>query len=454
MCHSPSSSSILDPTTGEFYAGLLVALLVLVAGSAVLAWVSSRLRHLEPVRLIGLVAGGVLWCAAGVAVLLILSGLFSLGLPVFGVFGLPIALMFMMLWARAIAAARRRRAASVLGYLEQAVRLNLPIDRVLSAAAYSETGRLRQRLHAVREALASGAGVADALAQHVPEVPWRTRRLIASAEHVGRLPSVLADIKQRRLCRRPGLGSGADPMVGLVYGVVVACFTLIMVSLINALIIPKFIEIFDDFGTEMPAMTVWTFETAVTLSWWPVFFSVALIAVIAGLSLRFIVRGCPQDPGDAGWVDALVWRLPGLGGAVRSRSWAAAHKLTAEGLRAGCGLPTALREAGRAAPSRVVDRKLSRMADAIECSGDVGHAARQSGLYEFDRHLLAASSLAGEPTETYDFLARYHASKFSRTAALLQASVLPVVTLLLSVVVGWVTLSLLSPLAKLIGSMV
>src|SRR5688500_3762939 len=45
---------------------------------------------------------------------------------------------------------RKRRGAQVLSYVEQAVRLNLPLPRMLWAAESSEHGPLRRRLRDVR----------------------------------------------------------------------------------------------------------------------------------------------------------------------------------------------------------------------------------------------------------------------------------------------------------------
>src|SRR5690348_8233388 len=87
---------------------------------------------------------------------------------------------------------RRRRAAMTLAYLEQAVRLNLPISRMLRAAQQSEKGTLHVRLAALRDLIDSGYPIGVALESAVPEVPDRETALIESAERVGRLPQSLA----------------------------------------------------------------------------------------------------------------------------------------------------------------------------------------------------------------------------------------------------------------------
>jgi hypothetical protein len=58
---------------------------------------------------------------------------------------------------------RKQRAAMILSYLEQAVRLNLPLPGMLAAARRSERGLMAQRLLKVQELLEKGASLETAL---------------------------------------------------------------------------------------------------------------------------------------------------------------------------------------------------------------------------------------------------------------------------------------------------
>src|SRR4051812_16695211 len=58
---------------------------------------------------------------------------------------------------------RRRRAAMALQYLEQAVRLNLPLPRMIRAAQQSESGALALRLAQLRQLVEEGYPLSAAL---------------------------------------------------------------------------------------------------------------------------------------------------------------------------------------------------------------------------------------------------------------------------------------------------
>src|SRR5438046_2634827 len=81
-----------------------------------------------------------------------------------------LAVIATTVWAFIAVRRRRRRANMVLNYLEQAVRLNLPLPQIIAAMREQEGGRFARTMAQAQEALAAGAPVASVLAA-MPEVP-------------------------------------------------------------------------------------------------------------------------------------------------------------------------------------------------------------------------------------------------------------------------------------------
>src|SRR5438046_1417003 len=86
---------------------------------------------------------------------------------------------------------RRRRAAAILSYLEQAVRLNLPLPRMIYAAQLGERGRTALRLAALRQQLEEGYSLGVALQSAVPESDRRAVAKLDASERLGRLRHAL-----------------------------------------------------------------------------------------------------------------------------------------------------------------------------------------------------------------------------------------------------------------------
>ncbi len=429
---------------------VVIPVLFVVAGViAVAAW---QLKHITVFGLIARAFDILIWAVVGLGMLVLLSGLFAYTVPFLLLFAPPAALLFVLLFARASRKARQRRASTVLGYLEQAVRLNLPLTAMLDVAARSERGRVRRRLERIAATLTEGGTLGEALERDVPEVDWRTRRTIAAAEAMGRLPTVLTGLYRRNLS---GLREASStPVMGGAYGMVMCCFVLTVLGAMNLLIFPRFIDIFDDFGTALPWVTRVTFEWSVGVTYGLIVVAVVMVGLVAGRALRTIGRSEREEPAGRRFFDRWAWRLPWLGGVVRSRAWREAFQMTAEGLRAGRGLPDALRGAATAGGNAVAQRRLTHLAAAVERGEPVGAAAGAARLGRLERGILSSASLTPDLVRAFEFLSRYHAGRFSRAVLLMRAAALPVVTLALAVVVGWIAVSLMMPLATLIESLV
>jgi len=147
---------------------------------------------------------------------------------------------------------RRQRGTMILSYLEQAVRLNLPLPGMLSAARQSEHGVMALRLLKLQTMLETGASVETALRLDAPEVNRRVVSLIGAAERSGQLPQALARVideeqESPEQAERSAFGRWYPLMMTLV---LLGIMTTIMIY-----VVPKFEEIFKDFGLRLPAST-------------------------------------------------------------------------------------------------------------------------------------------------------------------------------------------------------
>src|SRR5688500_13265 len=167
----------------------------------------------------------------------------------------PMALVVLIpVTAAAVRGVRRRRALVVLTYLEQAVRLNLPLPRMLDAAQRSETGRVARRLTRLASFLDAGAPIAGALALAAPETPRRVISLVSAGERLGQLPVTLS-----RIVEDERADLEADPerqSFGRWYPLLMTLALITLVMMIMVFVIPKFEHIFQDFGLRLPDATV------------------------------------------------------------------------------------------------------------------------------------------------------------------------------------------------------
>ncbi len=406
-------------------------------------------------RMLQLVGGfftGIVWMVAGLGAAALLTGALSvLGFRIM-IFGGPVvALLVMLLMARAARVSQRRRGRSVLMHVAQAVRLNLPLPPMLHAAAAGSSTWTGERMQALAALLARGVSLGEALRHAVPEIPPAQVVRIAAAERIGRLAQVLPSITAQ--ARRRDAGEGLESRLATSYGLVVGTAMALLLALLGIIIVPKFHRIFQDFDTELPWLTRMVFTVSQVYSLPLLLAAATMAAGLAGWSLRAIFRG-PLDIGGvmSPLVDPLLWRLPVAGGVQRDRGLAQAWELTAEAMRAGLPLPEAVEQAATLRINAVLRSRLLQWSMAMRNGEPVDRAAAAAGLPGVDRGLIATAATTGDMINTLSFLARYHDQRFSRVAAVLAAAGMPLVVIVLALLVGTIVVAFFLPLTNLIQS--
>ena len=341
---------------------------------------------------------------------------------------------------------RRRRGLAVLGYLDQAMRMNQPLPESLSAAADGEVRWLRRRLYSVRDALVGGVPVGTALEVCVPEIPQVTARTIGAAEKLGVVAPILRSIVQREQVRRESIGD--QWILMRFYPVAVLGTGIMIVWMLCTFVTPKFDRIFRDFRVSsgpwlkglvyfgdyvLPAALVvlgcviWLY---VALRLWEIF-------------LPHRRRSAWQGP-----VDWLAWYVPPARGYTQAACLASAMQMLASGVAAGFRLPDAVLQALQVRQNEVFSGRLEEWHRAMLAGESMADAARRARLPKLVVGMLncPGASLA----DTLRFLSLHYSDRFSRCASVLRGAVVPGLTLLFGCGVLVVAMGLFDPIVRLI----
>jgi type II secretory pathway component PulF len=414
-------------------------------------------RHRPPAPLtlrllmaVGAWLGWALLGFIGAAIIVGAARFLGLGWFIGIVFGI-VALILVAICARCVAAYRRRTAGLLVGYLEQAVRLNLPLAGLLSAVERGESDSVRHRVAALRVTLEQGAPVGEALQTAAPGADPRTVELLVAAERNGALPQALARLWRDELRaaddeRDPGRGAAVQAYaLGVVFAI--AGLTL----LIAVFVMPKYQQIFRDFDIKLPAVTRAVSRATAT--------SGAPVVALAGLgivwlvsrSLRQLLRQRPaRSPVQNLW-DRATWWTPVVGRLAHDRGLGDALHVVADALEAGRPVPEALSEAQLAHVNVVLRDRLARWA-ALVSEGEVfAEAARSARMPRLVVGLIATAQPA-DLVNALRFLARYYHGRFGRLVLLLRAAAAPLLALLFGALVATVALGVVLPMVRLIDS--
>jgi type II secretory pathway component PulF len=232
----------------------------------------------------------------------------------------------------------------------------VPIERAFAASEALVTGRLRTAIEDVRMSIREGQTVGDALERHEDVFPRSIVGIVRAGERGSRMEeacqTVANGLEADARLRSELLGSLTYPTLILVVGVA-------SIIVMGAVVIPRFAEIFEGFGAELPPATR------------------ALLAVSGGIR-RFgpltLLGAVALGAGVLGWlrgeaarlrVDAMLLRLPVVG-ALRL-GFSSARTCRALGGMLGSGMPllVALDAASDAAGDREIARRLMSAREAV-----------------------------------------------------------------------------------------
>jgi len=383
------------------------------------------------------VAAGLTMLAIGFAAAMVMPG----SLPVF-VYAMAFLSLLLGTWAIAQRTVRRRRMLLILGNLEKSVRLDLPLPRMILAAAESEKGVMRRRLFSLADELDHGESIDQALIRAVPEVPLNVARTVATGLRLGCLQHVLEETIRRRYD-----DDDYRPRAGFYWVYPVIIF--IVIAILMIAVMPKYQGIYRDFRLELPPVTSRLIELSTNAtSVGAMLLLIALIPVGQAISSLF-PSFREAAPFDGIFWDQLVWWTPVAGGYVRDRGMAELCDILSAGVRAGHPITDALTEAAEVQPNYVLRYRASAWSDAVARGQSLCDGARYARMPPLFIAMMATVRGSDSLLEVLGFLRRHYEYRFSRARAVIASALVPVVVVVLGSAVALVGVSMMQPIARL-----
>jgi type II secretory pathway component PulF len=389
------------------------------------------------------------WSGLALVVIAALAVLLYFAVPVLGV-ATPFAMILLLVLAAGLfKALRRRRAYAAIAYLEQAARLNLPLPAMLRAAERSEGVGTARAMRRLRVELECGRSVHESLGIALPGLAPRTLGLVGAAERSGRLPQALARLSRESITRF----SGSRPQNEFYlrwYPPTLVLVSAMVLGGMGLFVMPKLQEIFSDFKLELPALTTRMFGVLESASL-PLLALVGLLTLlISGRTLATVFTPSPLPRGPLRTIgEWIAWHVPGMAGVTRWRALADACHVLADAVEAGHSLERALSEACEARINVVLAGRLEFWRQVTLAGAAPADGAAKSEMPPLLVGLLRTTGGA-DLHDLFRFLGRYYDSRFARSTLLLQAAVVPALSLAMGAIVTVILLGLFLPLISLI----
>ncbi|MEM7517890.1 MAG: type II secretion system F family protein, partial [Planctomycetota bacterium] len=254
----------------------------------------------------------------------------------------------------------------------------LPLLRSLQILeAQQKPGQLKNVLGSVCEEVEGGSSLSEAMAKS----PKAFDGLYTKMVHAGEIGGVL-DIILQRLAEFMEKAERLKRKIkgAMVYPVAVIVIALAILTAIMVLIIPKFEEIFADFGVELPAITVWLIDTSrwvaggqagQSFPGWPI----VLFSPVVVFILWKIIRA--MKPGKAA-TDVLMLWTPVFGGLIRKTTIARFTRTLGTLIGAGVPILEAVTITKETSGNYVFEKALGKVHDSIREGETFAQPLRES----------------------------------------------------------------------------
>jgi type II secretory pathway component PulF len=386
----------------------------------------------------------IAWCIVAVFALMLISGLLYMVLPLATILGPLVAMVLIVLAGEAARMIRQQRAMSILSYLEQAVRLNLPLGTMLGGAVASEKGATKRRLTYFRNLLQQGIPISTALSTAVPEVSDRAVGLIGTAEKTGTLRQTLARLLMQNRRAEPE----DSPRRGL-NRVYATAYPLIILVLI-AVGATYFRILFRDFKISLPPVTRFLLRASGTTVW--VIFAILsiIVLIMAGRAIeRFFQVRSSLHGVLKGITDRLIWRMPFAGRVARDAGMADLCETLSDAMEGHQSFVQSLEKAEGLYLNAVLAGRVRRWRDLMLAGTSAADAAQAAKMPRLAVGLLAGAQRGDNAESVFRFLARYYRSRYSRALALINGAMIPAVALAMGVCVCATALAVYLPYIQL-----
>lgn len=324
------------------------------------------------------------------------------------------------------------------------VSAGLPLLRCLEVLTeQTVNSHLRKAAEQVRRDVEAGIPLWQALSQHTRVFPRLYIQMVRSGELGGMLDEVLARLAVHLEKEHEVVSKVRN---ALLYPMLVAALTLIVVLFIVSFVLPTFTAIFASAGVALPLPTRCMIGTVS-------FLQTHLIQLAAaGLILIFGFQMWRITPQGRKTTDHLILKVPVVG-RLEGRM-AAARFARAMGtlISSGVSILSSLEIAEEVAGNQVVAEGIRKARVSIREGENISGPLRQTGVFD---PMVVQMVAVGEETGTLDEMlvkvADYYEQELGRTVEALVTMLEPAIVLVMAALVGLVITSTLLPMFDMVS---
>ncbi|KFN51270.1 hypothetical protein P873_03115 [Arenimonas composti TR7-09 = DSM 18010] len=309
-------------------------------------------------------------------------------------------------------------------------------------ASGQKNPRMRDMLTDIRDSIAGGSSLSEAMARHPVQFDLLYRNLTRAGESAGVLDIVLdtvATYKERTEAIKGKIKKA------LFYPAAVIAVAIIVSAILLLYVVPQFEDVFKGFGADLPAFTQMIVNASRFLQawWW------AILLTIAGGVVGFMFA-YKRSPSLERNVDRLMLKLPVVGQILHQSAIARFARTLALTFKAGVPLVEALDTVGGATGSIVYNDAVNRIREDVAVGYQLNVAMKQVNLFP---HMVVQMTAIGEEAGALDTMllkvAEFYEQEVNNSVDALASLIEPFIMVIIGVLVGGMVIGMYLPIFKL-----
>jgi type IV pilus assembly protein PilC len=339
----------------------------------------------------------------------------------------------------------RIRPAHVVTFTRQLATLigaGLPLVRALRILQEQvESAILKEKIAMIARDIDGGGSLSDALSQHPGQFDSLYVNMVRAGEVGGVLEAVLDRIAQF-LERRQSLGGKVRS--ALMYPLVVVTLATGIIGFILVTIIPKFREIFDQLGAELPATTQFLIDAShllVNRSGW---------VALAAAAVWYVLRRVNGTREGRYFFDRLKLKLPVFGELLRKAAIGRFATTLSTLITSGVPILQALDIVRETSGNAVVSRAMNDVYESVRDGATIHEPLSKCGVFPpLVVHMVAVGEETGAVDQMLNKVAEAYQREVDNTVNALTSILEPVLIVFLGATIGFVVVALYLPIISL-----
>lgn len=305
--------------------------------------------------------------------------------------------------------------------------------------------KFKQILKEMNEELYTGVPISTTMAKFkaFPEI---VINIVQSGEANGRLDSAFercASVLEKEIAITAKLTSATQ------YPVFLLILTAAMLAVMNYLVLPKFVNIFNNFDTPLPTITVFVmaFSGFITSYWY------IILLVLFVLIFTYILLKKKCTPFSTG-VDRILLTIPVIGTLLRQSYIARFCRIMSSLVESGIDIVNALEISRNVIPNRFMKDKLTQAISDVRVGSSINATFARFPVFD---SLLVSMIKVGEESgmlyETLDKMATLYEDETDDSIKKLTNMMEPILTIIIALLVGTVVIAIVLPMFSMYSAM-